>query len=59
MGKKLSIRSSWTVISCGVPSVAIVVNSLRCLPFLRKCIVSTGLSTDAVIGAAIAVFTSS
>jgi hypothetical protein len=41
-GKKHSMRSSCTVTSCGVPSVAIVVNKRSAVWPFRKCIASTG-----------------
>src|SRR5262249_34049682 len=48
IGKNDSIRSSCTVISCGVPSVAIVVKSCSKTPSLRKCMGSTGVAATSV-----------
>jgi hypothetical protein len=52
MGKKLSMRSSCRVMSCGVPSVAIVVKSCRETSPLRKCMGSTGPAAAAPVAAA-------
>ncbi len=42
LGKKLSIRISWAVMSCGVPNVAITVNSLSEVESFRNSIVRIG-----------------
>ena len=42
MGKKLSIRISWTVMSCGVPSVAMVVKTRSDISAFRRWIGSKG-----------------
>src|SRR4029453_7969625 len=59
IGKKLSMRSSCSVISCGMPSVAMVVNSRRSVVPLRKCIGNTGAIPGSASGAWTAAWTPS
>ena len=58
IGKKLSMRSSWVVTSCGVPRVAMVVNSRSLVPPFSNSIGSTGPSTAGGVGSDMAARTS-
>ena len=59
IGKKHSTRNSCNVMSCGVPSVAMVVNNRRFVLPLRKCIGSTGVTANSAGVALMAVRTPS